>query len=59
MAIPAYVGASLDVNVNTIEDLLTRVNSLSSDLGTVVITTGNNSGDVVLTGNLTLSLIHI
>lgn len=60
MAISAYVGSPIDKTTNTFDDLITRVNSLSSDMGSTVITSGNNnSGDIELNGDITANSITI
>ena len=58
MAIASYVGNALDKNLNTFEDWLARTNALSADMGSSVITTGNNNtGSVEISGALTSNTV--
>ena len=58
MAIASYVGNALDKDLNTFEDWLNRTNTISSDMGSNVISVGdNNTGNVAITGSLSTSSI--
>lgn len=51
MAIPSYVGATLDKEVNTFGDWFDRTNQIVTDLGTVVMSVDNSSNGALTVGN--------
>lgn len=60
MAIASYVGSQLDRDTNTFQDWLTRTNSIVNDMGSVVISVGdNNTGNVELDGTFSSNTLVV
>lgn len=60
MAIPSYLDKIIAPSNTTFIDWVVKTNDIMLDLGTVVITTGeNNIGDIVLTGDFTANNVYV
>lgn len=58
MAINTYVGSEIDPQTSSFETWLTKTNSIITDMGSVVITTGNNNiGNTSITGTFSANTI--
>jgi trimeric autotransporter adhesin len=60
MAIQSYVGAEINPDINTFESWLNMTNSIITDMGSVVITTGNNNiGNTAISGTFGAGVVSV
>lgn len=60
MAIQSYVGAEIDTNVNTWQNLIDLTNDIVGDLGSTIISVGdNNTGDVAIDGVFSANTVYV
>lgn len=60
MAISSYVGAEIDPNVNTFENWLDLVNDIVGDMGTSVVSIGdNNIGNTSIEGTFSANTVFV
>ena len=60
MAINSYIGAQINPANNTFQTWLSRTNDIIEDMGSTVITVGdNNTGDVFIDGAFSANVIYI